>query len=142
MNLTIIRKVTGTNSVIGELAVNGLFECYTLEDVDRGLSSSMTLSEIAGIKIPAKTAIPKGRYEVAITFSERFKKPLPLLLNVPGYVGVRIHSGNTAADTEGCVLVGKVKGPDNVSQSRDAFNILFPKLQEALQTQKVFIEIS
>ena len=129
MNLTLIRKYPGTDSIIGELYVDGQFECYTLEDVERP-------EKIAGV-----TAIPRGRYEMVITFSQRFQKLLPLLLNVPNYEGVRIHTGNIAAHTEGCILVGKSKLQDRIGQSVDAFNQLFPRLQEAAAKEKIFIEI-
>lgn len=130
MNLKLIRKYPKSDCVIGELYLNGAFECYTLEDPERT------------VKIKNVTAIPKGTYEIRITHSNHFKRDLPLLLNVPNYEGVRIHSGNTAADTEGCILVGKGKAANSISQSRDAFNALFPKLQAALQLGKVTIEIT
>jgi hypothetical protein len=129
MNLTLIRKYPGTDCIIGELFVDGQFECYTLEDVERQV-------KIAGI-----TAIPKGTYEVVITFSERFKKLLPLFLKIPNFEGVRIHTGNIAANTEGCILVGKAKTENQVLQSQIAFNELFPKLQAAVAKEKIFIEI-
>src|SRR2546423_440555 len=94
MQLQLKRKTFTDKSTIGELAVNGVFECFTLEDVVRPE------------KIKRETAIPAGRYEIAITFSDKFQKFLPLLLNVPNYEGVRIHSGNRPEDTEGCILVG------------------------------------
>jgi hypothetical protein len=87
------------------------------------------------------TAIPAGTYEVVINFSERFRRPLPLLLNVPNFTGVRIHPGNTDEDTEGCILVGKAKQPDLIGESRVAFEGLFTKLQDAAAREKIFIEI-
>ena len=129
MNLKLIRKYPGSDCVIGELFINNTFECYTCEDVERQ-------AKIAGV-----TAIPRGIYEVVVTWSERFKKPLPLLLNVPGYEGVRIHPGNTAADTEGCILPGKGKSANAVSQSVEAFTNLFAKIDAAAKTEKVYIEI-
>jgi hypothetical protein len=129
MNLTLIRKYPGADCVIGELFVNGVFECFTLEDIERPL------------KIPGVTAIPRGFYEVVITYSERFKKPLPLLLNVPNYDGVRIHTGNIAANTEGCILVGRVKDANQVLESKLAFSALFPKLQTAAGKEKIILEV-
>ncbi|OYU80773.1 MAG: hypothetical protein CFE23_07310 [Flavobacterium sp. BFFFF1] len=117
MELVLTRKIRSAKSTIGELTIDGKFECFTLEDVERD------------VKIHGKTAIPKGRYELTITMSNRFKKELPLLINVPNYEGVRIHPGNKAEDTEGCILVGKTKTTDFIGNSRDAFEALFPKLK-------------
>ncbi len=83
----------------GSLSIDGAFECFTLEDVDRGLLQTMPLSEIGRLKIRGKTAIPRGRYELVISFSDRFRKLLPLAQNVPGFIGIRIHSGNVVGDT-------------------------------------------
>ena len=124
-----MRKTCSEHSTVGELTVNGKFECFTLED------------KVRAVKIHGKTAIPAGIYEVVITFSDRFKKQLPLFLNVPNFAGIRIHSGNTAADTEACILVGTSKGTDFVGSSRVAFNALFPKLEKALKKEKIFIEV-
>lgn len=125
------RETFTLTSTIGRLDdINGTFQCFTLEDTKRD-----------GPKIPGSTAIPAGRYEVIINFSNRFKKPLPLLLNVPGFLGVRIHSGNTAADTEGCILVGNIKGDNFVGESRGAFAVLSLKIQNAIQRGKVFLDV-
>jgi hypothetical protein len=107
------------NSTIGELTIDGKFECYTLEDRERE------------VKIKSETAIPKGTYKVIINQSNRFKKLLPLLLNVPNFEGVRIHPGNTNHDTEGCILVGRTRSKDFIGQSRKAFATLFAKMKEA-----------
>jgi hypothetical protein len=130
MNLKLVRKYPAVDCVIGELFVNDKFECYTLEDIERP------------IKLSGVTAIPRGFYEVVITFSERFKKPLPLLLKVPNYDGVRIHPGNTSAHTEGCILPGKGKTKNTVTQSRDAFATLFSKLQVAAGKEKIILEVT
>lgn len=129
MELEVKRTDFTDNSTIGELSVNGQFECYTLED------------KVRPVKIAGKTAIPAGRYEVVINFSQRFGHPLPLLLNVPDFEGVRIHPGNKAADTEGCILVGETKGADLISQSKAAFERLFSKLQAATGKEKIYLEI-
>lgn len=129
MNIRVLRKTFTEESTIGELSINGTFECFTLED------------KVRAVKIHGKTAIPTGIYEVVITFSDRFKKPLPLLLNVPNFAGIRIHSGNTAADTEGCLLVGTSKGTNKVINSKVAFKALFEKIEAAAKKEKVFIEI-
>lgn len=130
MELQVKRTDFTDNSTIGELSVNGQFECYTLED------------KVRPVKIAGKTAIPAGRYEVIIDFSQRFGRLLPLLLNVPNFEGVRIHPGNAAADTEGCILVGEEKSQDFVGQSRAAFDRLFAKLSAAAEKEKNYLEIS
>ena len=130
MELNVKRTDLSENSTIGELSVDSQFECYTLEDTGRP------------VKIKGVTAIPAGRYEVIINYSQRFNRQLPLLLNVPDFEGVRIHPGNTAADTEGCILVGQTKSAGFVGQSGLAFEQLFGKLQAASVTGKIFIEIA
>ncbi|SEL11402.1 DUF5675 family protein [Nitrosovibrio tenuis] len=130
MELQVKRTDLTDESTIGELSVNGQFECYTLED------------KVRPVKIAGKTAIPAGRYEVIINFSQRFGRPLPLVLNVPDFEGVRIHPGNTDEDTEGCLLVGDTKKPDFVGDSRVAFERLFKKLQIASGKEKIYLEIS
>lgn len=110
MKLELKRRWLTADSTIGELYVDGAFECYVLEDVYRG-----------GLpKVSKQTAIPVGEYVVKKTFSERFQRMMYLVMDVPGFSGIRIHSGNTAADTEGCLLVGTTKGQDQVLQSRSA----------------------
>ncbi|HMO63306.1 MAG TPA: DUF5675 family protein [Ferruginibacter sp.] len=142
MELLLDRQVRSINSTIGKLYVNGEFECFILEDVDRGLKSSMSLSEIEERKIFAETAIPEGRYQVVITHSNRYQKPLPLLVNVPGYTGIRIHPGNTKFNTAGCLLPGDGRSVDKVINSTVAFDRLFKKLSSALDAgEKVYITI-
>lgn len=141
MEITLTRKQITRISTIGVLAINGSRECFVLEDVDRGLHQGMTAAEIIKIKVFGQTAIPKGRYAIAITYSERFKKYLPLLLNVPGYEGVRIHPGNTAANTLGCLLPGTDAGENVVTNSQLAFRTLFAKMKAIEKTEKIFITI-
>ena len=125
MNLELTRTNFTEMSTIGELRINGEFLCFTLEDAVRDG------------KIYGKTAIPYGEYDVEITFSPRFQKYLPLIKDVPNYSGVRIHTGNTAQDTEGCILVGISKGYDFIGGSRKAFALLMDKIKG----QKLTIEI-
>jgi hypothetical protein len=119
MKLLLKRLHKTENSTIGELYIDGKFECYTLEDKERE------------VKIKCETAIPKGEYKVIINQSNRLKRLLPLLLNVPNFEGVRIHAGNTNHDTEGCVLVGTTRSKDFIGNSRLAFERLFKKMQLA-----------
>ncbi len=132
MEIKVNRVAFTAKSTIGDMLIDDQWECFTLEDVVRG----------PGIKIPGQTAIPEGKYEVIIDRSMRFKRMMPHILNVPMFEGIRIHSGNTDRNTEGCLLLGRTKDTDFIGQSVAAFNAFFPKLQEGLQGGKVFITIS
>jgi hypothetical protein len=101
----------------------------------------MTTSELMALKIKTRTAIPTGRYEIVVSFSDKFNKTLPLLLDVPVFAGIRIHPGNTDENTEGCLLPGKSKQADFVGSSRVAFTALFDKVRTALQREKIFITV-
>ena len=140
-NLLLKRTTRTDKSTIGELHLNGKFFCYTLEDRDRGLKKTDSLLSIKARKLFGITAIPAGRYEVALTWSNRFKKYMPQLLNVPGYEGVRIHVGNYPEETEGCLLVGIGKGVDKIIDSRTAFTALMQQLEYAVTKGKIFITI-
>ena len=118
MLIEVKREYKKKDYTIGKMYIDGEYFCDTLEDTDRGLAQGMSLSELKEMKEYGKTAIPTGEYMVAVTFSNRFNKWLPLIHPVPAYEGVRIHSGNTAADTEGCILVGKNKAKGKVLDSR------------------------
>jgi hypothetical protein len=132
MKLHLERQTLTDASTIGSLSIDGVFECYTLEDVVRD----------PGVKIHGATAIPYGEYTVTIDHSTRFNRMMPHVLNVPDFEGIRIHPGNTDADTEGCILLGTVKGTNKILNSKIAFNAFFPKLQEGLKLGAVTIEIS
>lgn len=118
MELNVKRIARKDGYTIGRLFINNEYFCDTLEDTDRGLSSTMQVNEILAKKVKAQTAIPTGKYDVILTFSPRFKRVLPLLLSVKGYEGVRVHAGNTNKDTEGCLLVGENKAKGQVINSR------------------------
>jgi hypothetical protein len=119
LQIEIRREIYTERSTVGRLFVNGEFECYTLEDCARAK------------KIPGATCIPAGSYAATITFSNRFQRQMPELLEVPGFEGIRIHAGNTDAETEGCILVGETRAQDFVGRSRAAFGRLFMKLRKA-----------
>ncbi|NVN99294.1 MAG: hypothetical protein HXX17_08220 [Geobacteraceae bacterium] len=123
MKLEVVRFQCGATCTIGELMVDGEHECWTLEDVVRP----------DGVKVYGETAIPFGTYPVVVTFSNRFQRDLPLVQNVPGFDGIRIHPGNTAADTHGCLLVGTGRTATSVTESRLAFNALFAKIGDAFR---------
>lgn len=120
--LLIKRKPSANGCTLGELWLNGKFFCYTLEDVVR-----------VGEKVPGATAIPAGTYPVTIERSPSFKMLTPRLHHVPGFEGVLIHAGNSAADTRGCLLVGLAKLPSNVKiyKSQEAFQALMAQLLDA-----------
>jgi hypothetical protein len=119
LELEIRRDIYTARCTQGQLLVNGAFECYTLED------------RAQPVKVAGATCIPAGRYAVAINRSPRFQRLLPQLLEVPGFEGVRIHPGNSDADTEGCILVGQTRAENFVGLSRAAFRKLFGKLRAA-----------
>ena len=116
-----LRRISGTkNYTAGLLFINGQHECYTLEDEERA------------IKVASVTAIPKGRYRIVLNWSPRFKRILPLLIDVPKFTGVRIHPGNKAEHTDGCILVGDFDGNAKdawLGKSRVAFDRLLKKLK-------------
>lgn len=131
--IKLVRRIFTEESTIGEITIGDKFECWTLEDRTRP----------AGVKIYGKTAIPAGRYQMAITFSVRFHRWSPLLMKVPNFSGVRIHSGNTAADTQGCILVGQRRGLNALYDSRAAMSRLYAKLHAAFnEGRPLFIEIT
>jgi hypothetical protein len=142
VNLRLTRWLWGNKSVIGRLTVDGRMLCFTLEDKDRGLTQEMDSDELTLTKVPGQTAIPYGTYLVTIDDSARFKRPMPHILDVPGFAGVRIHPGNTDVETEGCVLLGShVQGDDFVTDSVAAFNLFLPLLAKAVLTDKVTLTI-
>lgn len=139
MLLEVKREPSAQGCTLGLLSVDGEFECFTLEDVVREVPEET----VETWKVRGETAIPSGTYEVIVNMSARFNKQLPLLLNVPGFQGVRIHSGNVAADTEGCILVGARRTDAEVLESRLAFRSLFAKVQAAIaRNEPIHIRIS
>jgi hypothetical protein len=139
--LTLYRKWYTALTTIGELYINGTKFCFVLEDVCRDLNRDGDLKDAGEIKVDGKTCIPAGRYQVIIDRSTRFKKDMPLLINVPGFGGIRIHNGNYAGDTDGCLLLGSSKSADFVGNSRDTFDRFFLRLKALLKTHKVYITI-
>lgn len=126
MKFTLKRIHLDDKFTIGHLLLNDEVICFTLEDAVREVDGQ----PVGEWKIPGITAIPKGSYLVTQTFSQRFKRVLPLLHDVGGFVGVRIHTGNSDVDTEGCILVGSSwDGKSNwISGSKSAFDKLMPLL--------------
>lgn len=128
MNLRLVREPSSLGATMGVLFVNGAYECFTLEDQLRPDG-----------KIAGETAIPSGRYQIKLTFSNRFQRIMPELLNVPNFTGVRLHAGNTTADTQGCPLVGADRGVAMVLRSRFAFAHLMAQLEQA--TDDIWITV-
>ena len=129
MKLTLKRTDFTADSTIGNLYINDKFFSYCLEDRDRGLSQSMNIIEIKARKVFGLTAIPYGTYKVVLSMSNRFKRLMPEILNVKGFEGIRIHRGNTAADSSGCLIVGLKKSPNSVYESTAAETALMRLLQ-------------
>jgi len=137
MEIILIRQIFTESSTIGSIYINNDFICFSLEDPDRHLEKKTNKSKIYG-----NSAVPRGKYELIINYSNKFKKLLPLLLNVPYFKGIRIHPGNTPADTFGCILCGTQFAKDKVLKSRLAYIKLFSIISKAHNKEKIFITIS
>jgi hypothetical protein len=125
MKLGLIRDIRGKHFTLGKLYIDGQFFCYTCEDAVRQT------------KIYGETAIPPGSYNVSLTWSNRFKRVLPLIENVPNFSGIRIHAGNTAADTEGCPLIGLTRTAEGVADSRKAMELFMPRIKAAWDADEI-----
>lgn len=122
MDLDLYRNNCEQDYTLGDIQINGVFECFSLED------------PIRETKIQDDTAIPAGRYEVILNKSPKFGRIMPRLLDVPGFSGILIHKGNTKADTRGCILVGAGVDFENnrLTNSTEAFDGLMTKLAMAV----------
>ena len=150
MELEIKRIARRETYTVGRLYIDGKYFCDTLEDKDRGLRQDMPTAVIRATKRKGITAIPTGRYRVTLAVqSPKFSKRaiyqfcngyLPRLINVPGYDGVLIHIGNTARDTEGCLLVGRNTQVGKVLDSRKTFIELYDRLLGAKDDIYIKIE--
>lgn len=152
MEIKVKRRFKGANYTIGSLYVNGVYECDTIEDTDRGLDNIMPLSVIQTKKVYGQTAIPYGTYEIDMNIvSPKFKDrtwakicdgKLPRLRDVRGFEGVLIHVGNKPEDTLGCILVGQNKVKGQVVNSTEAFANLYKKMDAAhKRSEKITITI-
>ena len=153
MKLKLVRKWKKVGYTIGQLYVDDIFFSNTIEDKDRGLNQNMPKEKILFMKKPGITAIPTGTYEIVLNVqSSKYKKSktmmqfcqayMPRLLNVPGYNGVLIHPGNSASDTEGCIIPGKNDKVGWVSNSTNYFKELYNKMKIANKKgEKITIEI-
>jgi hypothetical protein len=126
MHIRVVREPSINDTTLGSLFIDDHWQCHTLEDVIRP----------TGKKVRNKTAIPPGRYKLILSMSNRFKKIMPEVLNVPMFTGIRIHSGNTAKDTAGCLLVGQTRSVEtrSIGRSRAAYTALLLKLRAAVKS--------
>lgn len=138
MKLKLVRNTSTKGFTEGKLYIDGIFECYTIEDEDRKLESG-------GVKVQNLTAIPKGIYNMTISMSNRFKKFLIEVLAVNQFSGIRMHSGNSSKDTEGCIIVGSINDRTNddwIGGSKIAYETLHKKVKTALSNkQTVTLEV-
>ena len=142
MLIDIFRKYKKADYTIGIVTVDGERFSNSLEDTDRGLNNTMTPNEVKCKKIYGQTAIPTGQYEVIFTYSVKFKKEMPLLLNVPGFEGVRVHNGNLPSETYGCILIGDNTAKGCVTNSRVKTQLLYDKMRFAISKgEKIYINI-
>lgn len=132
MKLRLERIFQGGEYTIGKLYINNIYFADTLEDVVRNQD----------VKIHGKTAIPFGTYKIIMNMSNRFKKRMPLLLDVQGFAGIRIHSGNFSSQTNGCILVGKNTIKGQLTNSSLWTSMLYSKINTAIDNEEeITIEI-
>lgn len=135
MKLLLKRKYKARNYTIGDLSVDGHFFCHTIEDTVRELPE-LCPDTRAGRqcrcqgKVYTRTAIPAGTYQVTMKYSPRFKRVLPYLHDVPHFLGILIHSGNTEADSAGCIIVGRNSVKGKVTESRRTLEALISLLDK------------
>lgn len=155
MNIVLDRRYPKSTYCIGNISINGRWECNSLEDCDRGLLQTMQPWEIRARKVYGETAIPKGKYRVRMdVVSPKYAAVawyktvcggmVPRLENVPGFDGVLIHTGgaNGPLDTMGCILVGKNTSVGKLTSSKDTFKVLYKKMKAAAERgEDITIEI-
>lgn len=124
MKLELTRDIFKDEFTLGKLYADNKLVGYTCEDKDRKL-------EDGGGKVYGTTAIPRGLYKIVLSFSPHFGKVLPELLNVPGFAGIRIHGGNTAADSLGCILLGACRQSTGVCACAGAMARLINLIEQA-----------
>ena len=138
MNLELIRYNKNKEYTEGKLYINSIYFCDTLENPDRGLYQNMEYNTISKLKVDGETCIPYGQYNIFITMSPKFKKPMPLIYPVKYFEGIRIHPGVTVKDTEGCILVGEKESEGTLRDSQEVFEKLM-KLMEHYHQCKIII---
>ena len=131
MEILLNRTTLKENQTLGELDIDGSPFCFTCEDTVRA----------DGVKVQNETAIPARRYRVRMTWSNRFQKVMPELMNVPNFAGVRIHGGNTEADTEGCILVGMHLNRTGIDTCAPAVDKLYATIADAEKQGEVWLSV-
>lgn len=132
MRIKVIREILTPTETLGSLYINDKFFCYTLEDVDRHFINNQSEEFIKAHKVKANTAIPSGEYRMVLSMSNRFKRIMPEVLNVPAFQGIRFHGGNTHKDSEGCVLVAKQRNVNKPSSWQGIKNWIFGSQEKQL----------
>lgn len=128
MKLKLKRVYFNDKYTIGKLYICDEYFCDTIEDVNRDLNKDGDLNDPGESKIMHKTAIPCGSYKVVVNLSNRFKRLLPLLIDVPHFDGIRIHNGVDETSSSGCIIVGKNTEIGKLTKSREYMNLLTDKL--------------
>ena len=123
----VIRNPSGENYTLGRMYLDNVFFCHTCEDGDRFLENGVTE------KVYGRTAIPRGKYRLTTSDSARFGRVLPLVLDVIGFSGIRIHGGNRAEDSLGCILVGKVRTSTDIAQCADTVQRIIDRIEDAAE---------
>lgn len=142
MRITLDRKYLTETYTIGKMFINGEYFCDTLEDKVRDKNKDGDLLDEGEEKIYGQTAIPYGRYRIILNYSPKFKRELPLLLNVPHFEAIRIHRGNDESHTEGCLLVGENKVKGKVINSTKYEIELVNRIKEAIShNEEIWITI-
>lgn len=153
MEIVLNRIAKKSTYTIGKLYIDNKYVCDTIEDRDRGLNNKMSSDEVRKIKVQHLTAIPTGTYEVTLKVkSPKYsKKPyfvnycnafMPRLLNVPGFEGILMHTGNTASDSSGCIILGRNTVVGKVTNSVSTFETVYPMLKKASDAgEKITITI-
>ena len=143
MDIQLKRFALKPTYTVGHIYIDGKYVTDSLEPPSRYFTSVMNVSAIQRKKFPDGTAIPTGTYRILITKSPRFGKWLPLLLVVPGFSGIRIHAGNSRADTAGCILPGTNCYPGHVLSSSVALRDIMSRMTAALaRDEKISITIT
>lgn len=143
MKLLLRRRYLGPDYTIGSLSIDGIYLCDTIEDKVRDLNQDGDLDDAGEGKIFGETAIPFGAYDVELSMSPKFKRLLPMVLNVKHFTGIRIHRGNTAQDSHGCILPGENKVKGKVLYSTKYEKEIVKLMRDATkQGEPISIEIS